>query len=66
MVIRRGSIFYVNLGKGVGSVQSGTRPVLVIQNNIGNEVTVGEQQNIYNMPASKEMQLAEEKAKYDE
>lgn len=33
MVIRRGSIFYVNLGKGIGSVQSGTRPVLVVQNN---------------------------------
>lgn len=37
MVIRRGSIFYVNLGKGIGSVQSGTRPVLVIQNNVGNK-----------------------------
>ena len=36
MVARRGSIFYVNLGKRIGSVQSGDRPVLVIQNNIGN------------------------------
>ena len=36
MVVRRGSIFYVNLGKRIGSVQSGVRPVLVIQNNIGN------------------------------
>lgn len=37
-----------------------------IQNNMGNEVTVGEEENRYNMPTSKEMQLAEEKAKYDE
>lgn len=37
-----------------------------IQNNMGNEVTVGEEENRYNMPKSKEMQLAEEKAKYDE
>ena len=37
-----------------------------IQNNVGNEVTVGEEENRYNMPTSKEMQLAEEKAKYDE
>lgn len=35
--INRGDIFYADLGKGIGSEQSGTRPVLVIQNNTGNK-----------------------------
>jgi len=35
---KRGQIYYANLGNtNVGSEQSGTRPVLVIQNNIGNK-----------------------------
>ena len=37
MSIRRGDIFYVNLDPSKGSEQSGRRPVLVIQNDIGNE-----------------------------
>ncbi len=37
MPIRRGEIFYVNLDPVKGSEQAGTRPVLVIQNDIGNE-----------------------------
>jgi len=36
-VYKRGEIYYANLGEGVGSEQSGTRPVLIIQNNIGNK-----------------------------
>jgi len=35
--IMRGDIFYVNLNYGVGSEQRGYRPVLIIQNNIGNK-----------------------------
>lgn len=35
--IKRGDIFYMDLGIGVGSEQGGRRPVLVIQNNIGNK-----------------------------
>ncbi len=35
-VITRGEIYYANLGKGIGSEQSGVRPVLILQNNIGN------------------------------
>jgi len=35
--IKRGSIYYADLINGVGSEQSGNRPVLVIQNNIGNK-----------------------------
>jgi len=34
--IHRGDIFYANLGNNSGSEQSGVRPVLIIQNNIGN------------------------------
>ncbi len=35
--IRRGDIFYANLSPVVGSEQGGIRPVLVVQNNIGNK-----------------------------
>lgn len=35
--IRRGDIFYADLNPVVGSEQGGFRPVLVIQNNTGNE-----------------------------
>ncbi|NLO97968.1 MAG: type II toxin-antitoxin system PemK/MazF family toxin [Peptococcaceae bacterium] len=37
MIIRRGEIFYADLIPVVGSEQGGTRPVLVIQNDIGNQ-----------------------------
>lgn len=37
MVIRRGDIFYADLSPVVGSEQGGTRPVLIIQNDIGNQ-----------------------------
>ena len=33
---RRGDLYLVNLGKHVGSEQGGCRPVLLIQNNVGN------------------------------
>ena len=36
MVIRRGDIFYADLRPVVGSEQGGVRPVLIIQNNVGN------------------------------
>ncbi|MDO5569795.1 MAG: type II toxin-antitoxin system PemK/MazF family toxin [bacterium] len=32
----RGSIYYADLDPGIGSEQSGIRPVLVVQNDIGN------------------------------
>nr|WP_275556924.1 type II toxin-antitoxin system PemK/MazF family toxin [Pumilibacter intestinalis] len=34
--IRRGDIFYADLSPVVGSEQGGVRPVLIIQNNVGN------------------------------
>jgi mRNA interferase MazF len=36
MNIRRGDIYYADLSPVVGSEQGGVRPVLIIQNNIGN------------------------------
>lgn len=36
-MIRRGDIFYADLSPVVGSEQGGVRPVLVIQNDIGNK-----------------------------
>ena len=37
MVIKRGDMFYADLSPVVGSEQGGIRPVLVIQNNMGNK-----------------------------
>ena len=36
MLIRRGDIFYADLRPVVGSEQGGIRPVLIIQNDVGN------------------------------
>ena len=36
MVIRKGDIYYADLSPVVGSEQGGIRPVLVVQNDIGN------------------------------
>ncbi|KAB2951837.1 type II toxin-antitoxin system PemK/MazF family toxin [Heliorestis acidaminivorans] len=35
--IRRGEVYYAELNPVVGSEQGGTRPVLIIQNDIGNQ-----------------------------
>ena len=35
--VRRGDIYYADLSPVVGSEQGGTRPVLIIQNDIGNQ-----------------------------
>ena len=36
MIIKRGDIFYADLRPVVGSEQGGIRPVLIIQNDVGN------------------------------
>ena len=36
VTIKRGDIYFANLGKGIGSVQSSLRPILIITNNIAN------------------------------
>lgn len=37
MTIKRGDIFYADLSPVVGSEQGGIRPVLIIQNDVGNK-----------------------------
>jgi mRNA interferase MazF len=37
VLVRRGDIFYADLNPVVGSEQGGIRPVLVVQNDIGNK-----------------------------
>ena len=39
VVIKRGDIFYADLRPVVGSEQGGVRPVLIIQNDIGNKAS---------------------------
>ena len=36
-VIKKGDIYYANLDPIIGSEQNGTRPVVVVQNNLGNK-----------------------------
>ncbi len=36
MAVKRGDIFYADLSPVVGSEQGGVRPVLIIQNDVGN------------------------------
>lgn len=36
-IIQRGEVWLAELGKGVGSEQQGSRPVLIMQNNLGNK-----------------------------
>ncbi|MDE7172163.1 MAG: type II toxin-antitoxin system PemK/MazF family toxin [Oscillospiraceae bacterium] len=33
----RGDLYYADLGSGIGSEQKGNRPVVIIQNNVGNK-----------------------------
>lgn len=35
--VRRGDIWKANMGESVGSEQGGLRPVIVVQNNVGNK-----------------------------
>jgi len=37
MIIKRGDIFYADLDPIIGSEQGGIRPVVVVQNNVGNK-----------------------------
>ena len=37
MIIKRGDVFYADLRPVVGSEQGGIRPVLIIQNDVGNK-----------------------------
>lgn len=37
MIVKRGDIFYADLSPVIGSEQGGVRPVLIIQNDVGNK-----------------------------
>ena len=37
MLVKRGDIFYADLSPVIGSEQGGIRPVLIIQNDVGNK-----------------------------
>ena len=37
MIVKRGDLFYADLSPVVGSEQGGVRPVLVVQNDVGNK-----------------------------
>ena len=37
MVVKRGDMFYADLSPVIGSEQGGVRPVLIIQNDVGNK-----------------------------
>jgi len=37
MIIKRGDIYYADLSPVVGSEQGGVRPVLIVQNDVGNK-----------------------------
>ncbi|HFK7009983.1 TPA: type II toxin-antitoxin system PemK/MazF family toxin [Listeria monocytogenes] len=39
MMVKRGDVYYADLSPVVGSEQGGIRPVLIIQNDIGNRVS---------------------------
>lgn len=36
-LVRRGEIYFADMGEGVGSEQKGIRPVLILQNDVGNK-----------------------------
>ena len=37
MIVRRGEIYYADLSPVIGSEQGGIRPVLIVQNDVGNK-----------------------------
>jgi len=37
MILRRGTLCWVDFGEGVGSEQGGMRPAVIVQNDIGNK-----------------------------
>ena len=66
MEISRGDIYYADLSPVVGSEQGGVRPVLVIQNNVGNKFSptviaaaITSQINKANMPTHIEIGAAD-------
>ena len=66
MIIKRGDIFYADLRPVVGSEQGGIRPVLVVQNDVGNKhsptvicVAITSKMNKAKLPTHVELSAAE-------
>ena len=66
MIVKRGDIYYADLSPVIGSEQGGIRPVLVVQNDIGNKFSptiiaaaVTSQINKAKMPTHIEISAAE-------
>ena len=66
MNIKRGDIYYADLSPVVGSEQGGLRPVLIVQNNVGNRYSptviaaaITSQQNKAKMPTHIEISAEE-------
>lgn len=65
MVIKRGDMFYADLSPVIGSEQGGIRPVLIIQNDLGNKYSptviaaaITSQQNKTKLPTHIEIDSA--------
>lgn len=65
MVVKRGDMFYADLSPVVGSEQGGIRPVLIIQNDLGNKYSptviaaaITSQQNKTRLPTHIEINSA--------
>ena len=58
MTIKRGDIYYADLSPVVGSEQGGVRPVLIVQNDVGNRYspTVTSQHDKANLPTHIQVQ----------
>ena len=50
MNVRRGDIFYADLSPVVGSEQGGVRPVLIVQNDVGNRFAITSQRAKAHLP----------------
>lgn len=37
LLVKRGEIYFADMGEGIGSEQNGVRPVLILQNDVGNK-----------------------------
>lgn len=62
MVIKRGDIYYADLSPVVGSEQGGVRPVLIVQNDVGNKYSptviaaaITSQRDKHNLPTHIEL-----------
>ena len=66
MIIKRGDIYYADLSPVIGSEQGGIRPVLIIQNDVGNKYSptviaaaITSQQDKTNLPTHIKVEAAD-------